>query len=95
MTREFTPYPELEKDIDHLVASTEGRCPAYCSPRRRLLAAFKEPECGAWVANWIGDALFLHPGPGTSCRLVCRQPRGHDGPHIPDLPAECWRMPDA
>jgi hypothetical protein len=91
MAKTFVPYPELEDDLDHLRAKRcmEPKCPQ----RKRLLAAFKEPECGAMICLANGTLVYVHSN-GEWIDCVCRQPRGHDGPHIPDLPAECWTVPD-
>ncbi len=63
-----------------------------------LLAAFKEPECGAEVWHQFlpgaGSPVVLQRGNRGRIGFVCREPRGHDGPHLPHVPAECWRMPD-
>ena len=103
MPKKFVPYPELDDDLTALGKARAARSlhyllqdpPSTAGALERLLAAFEEPECGARICQAIGATLvFVHYKVGEWVECVCRQPRGHDGPHIPDLPAECWRMPD-
>ena len=105
MAKEFVPYPELEGDLEilreELRVESEGvlrwvALGKVLPTLGRLLAAFKERECGAVICHGHPDedALLVYNKAGEWIKCVCRQPSGHDGPHIPDLPAECWRMPD-
>lgn len=105
MTREFVPYPELEEDIERLRATLRHTAHSIAPgvfpvntlrALDRLLAAFKKPECGARMRGPdAADVWVQRADLGGFIPCICHQPRGHDGPHIPDVPAECWRMPDA
>lgn len=102
MVRELTPYPELEEDLLMLGHSQDE---FQSAALERLLAAFKEPECGA-VMHHFDDGSGMpvmrvtgtySTGTGLDVPLICRLPRDHFPAtgHDPKVPAECWRMRDA
>ena len=105
MDKEFAPYPELEEDLDRLsrctmVTGLDDYMVISCATTkhrealRRLLAAFKEPECGAEARNARRGPVGWWDS-GKVEWVVCREPRGHDGPHVPAVTIDSWIMPDA
>lgn len=103
MTKEFTPYRELDEDLgalsrcdmvwdDHKVVGCAHK--EHREALRRLLAAFKEPECGAEARNARRGPVGWWDS-GKVEWVVCGEPRGHDGPHVPAVTIDSWIMPDA
>ena len=80
---------DIREVIRHLCEMCAG-CASGGSRILGLLAALDPPKvCGAQLKN-AQATVYCKFSPVT-----CRLTRGHDGPHIPDVPSEAWRMPDA
>ncbi len=99
----FHEYEGWQEDLRGLVKwlsriGIYSQYPDAALRRDRLLAAFREPECGKVLhhADWPGcrpNPIHRWASPDENTPLACREPEGHPGKCVPDVPADAWRKP--
>jgi hypothetical protein len=88
----FIPYEGWETDL-LCVLRISGVSPGAAS--LRLREALQPAVCGKKICHSSRSHPSWRPPlkltiEDHEVELVCRKPFDHKGPHLPDIPPECW-----